>query len=122
MYSDEISRLKEILARRVKPTSGLVIFFFYQYGAHRDLYSFPTRRSSDLRSIRDGGMGAAAGLFVPDRGARTIRSEEHTSELQSRGQIVCRLLLEKKTALKALIKDMNLKTIDLRARKKALPD
>src|SRR5690625_3491800 len=27
----------------------------------------------------------------------TIRSEEHTSELQSRGHIVCRLLLEKKT-------------------------
>src|SRR5690625_3435850 len=28
------------------------------------------------------------------------RSEEHTSELQSRGQLVCRLLLEKKTARK----------------------
>src|SRR5690625_6700627 len=27
---------------------------------------------------------------------RTKRSEEHTSELQSRGQLVCRLLLEKK--------------------------
>src|SRR5207253_5863556 len=26
----------------------------------------------------------------------TIRSEEHTSELQSRGHLVCRLLLEKK--------------------------
>src|SRR5690625_6374051 len=26
-----------------------------------------------------------------------IRSEEHTSELQSRGHLVCRLLLEKKT-------------------------
>src|SRR5690625_6288184 len=26
----------------------------------------------------------------------SIRSEEHTSELQSRGQLVCRLLLEKK--------------------------
>src|SRR5690625_5324620 len=26
------------------------------------------------------------------------RSEEHTSELQSRGHVVCRLLLEKKTA------------------------
>src|SRR5437870_6364465 len=25
-----------------------------------------------------------------------VRSEEHTSELQSRGQLVCRLLLEKK--------------------------
>src|SRR5690625_6256062 len=27
-----------------------------------------------------------------------IRSEEHTSELQSRGHLVCRLLLEKKKA------------------------
>src|SRR5690625_1438854 len=27
---------------------------------------------------------------------KTARSEEHTSELQSRGHIVCRLLLEKK--------------------------
>src|SRR5690606_40124631 len=31
--------------------------------------------------------------FTPDRG---IRSEEHTSELQSRENLVCRLLLEKK--------------------------
>src|SRR5690625_876880 len=30
------------------------------------------------------------------RGATTHRSEEHTSELQSRGHLVCRLLLEKK--------------------------
>src|SRR5690625_7034777 len=29
---------------------------------------------------------------------RLIRSEEHTSELQSRGHLVCRLLLEKKKA------------------------
>src|SRR5690625_6631629 len=28
---------------------------------------------------------------------RSLRSEEHTSELQSRGHLVCRLLLEKKT-------------------------
>src|SRR5690625_5370137 len=27
---------------------------------------------------------------------QNLRSEEHTSELQSRGQLVCRLLLEKK--------------------------
>src|SRR5207253_6031185 len=31
--------------------------------------------------------------------AGTVRSEEHTSELQSRGQLVCRLLLEKKNSL-----------------------
>src|SRR5690625_5737635 len=29
--------------------------------------------------------------------AKSPRSEEHTSELQSRGHLVCRLLLEKKT-------------------------
>src|SRR5437870_8391911 len=28
----------------------------------------------------------------------SVRSEEHTSELQSRGHLVCRLLLEKKNA------------------------
>src|SRR5437870_10938370 len=31
-------------------------------------------------------------------GARCVRSEEHTSELQSRGHLVCRLLLGKKNA------------------------
>src|SRR5690625_5991190 len=30
------------------------------------------------------------------RTRRELRSEEHTSELESRGQLVCRLLLEKK--------------------------
>src|SRR5207247_3587626 len=30
-------------------------------------------------------------------GSRPVRSEEHTSELQSRVDLVCRLLLEKKT-------------------------
>src|SRR2546429_6293074 len=32
----------------------------------------------------------------PDRGTRDTRSEEHTSELQSRLHLVCRLRLEKK--------------------------
>src|SRR5215510_8559335 len=38
--------------------------------------------------------------------ARHVRSEEHTSELQSRGHLVCRLLLEKKkkSALDAYLK------------------
>src|SRR5690625_323780 len=41
-------------------------------------------------------------VFLPARGrgrrAHALRSEEHTSELQSRGHLVCRLLLEKKNA------------------------
>src|SRR5690606_41318265 len=41
----------------------------------------------------------AGGGVAPDRKAATVatRSEEHTSELQSRENLVCRLLLEKKT-------------------------
>src|SRR5437870_6730063 len=34
--------------------------------------------------------------FGTRRLVRQLRSEEHTSELQSRGHLVCRLLLEKK--------------------------
>src|SRR2546430_5183841 len=33
---------------------------------------------------------------APKTKARTMRSEEHTSELQSQSNLVCRLLLEKK--------------------------
>src|SRR5258707_5061003 len=36
----------------------------------------------------------------PDRDTRKPRSEEHTSELQSRQYLVCRLLLEKKKTSK----------------------
>src|SRR5690625_4699715 len=41
----------------------------------------------------------AVQIFVPidaDADLTAVRSEEHTSELQSRGHLVCRLLLEKK--------------------------
>src|SRR5437870_8144878 len=38
------------------------------------------------------------------------RSEEHTSELQSRGHLVCRLLLEKKN-LKYITKFRNMRSI-----------
>src|SRR3989442_5311027 len=38
----------------------------------------------------------AGGLVMEERRPAGIRSEEHTSELQSRPHLVCRLLLEKK--------------------------
>src|SRR5206468_6898755 len=40
--------------------------------------------------------GSAEGIFF---WIRKFRSEEHTSELQSRSDLVCRLLLEKKKTL-----------------------
>src|SRR5439155_20345674 len=47
-----------------------------------------------LRRV-NAGESAAIRLKIPEQGVS--RSEEHTSELQSRGHLVCRLLLEKKT-------------------------
>src|SRR3712207_7948715 len=71
------------------------------------------RRRGRRRRLSRAGAGhrAAGGARGPDRvgepqdgGDRTVdsgglRSEEHTSELQSRQYLVCRLLLEKKTTL-----------------------
>src|SRR2546422_3996312 len=57
----------------------------------------PTRSAPPWR---DSGRSRAAETRTPEtagaRRARTSRSEEHTSELQSRLHLVCRLLLEKK--------------------------
>src|SRR5947209_14949323 len=76
-------------------------------GVSRYLPSFPTRRSSDLRLevLQERGVGARrarpGGRRRREEGdgalrhAQRERSEEHTSELQSRQYLVCRLLLEK---------------------------
>src|SRR2546428_7330714 len=42
------------------------------------------------------GTGASSTTRVRSSRSRAKRSEEHTSELQSRSDLVCRLLLEKK--------------------------
>src|SRR5436309_10852448 len=86
--------------------------FLYRYVNHRNLHSFPTRRSSDLgnrraqaRSLLCGGGNCEAAVEkVPQKRCEirnvavfaSLRSEEHTSELQSRENLVCRHLLEKK--------------------------
>src|SRR5690349_24427523 len=88
----------------------LLLLFYYFYrcrGGHRDLHSFPTRRSSDL-SPRQMQKDRPYEPDPPTSSAKSCRgvarvpsqsptrSEEHTSELQSRRDLVCRLLLEKK--------------------------
>src|SRR5690349_23185686 len=75
-----------------------MVFFFSGPGGHRDLHSFPTRRSSDLTWPGPGaGTDSRTTPWTPGRcGPASTRSEEHTSELQSRRDLVCRLLLEKK--------------------------
>src|SRR5690606_40927472 len=47
-------------------------------------------------------------ISLPTKGNRLVRSEEHTSELQSRENLVCRLLLEKKKTTNALAPRLSL--------------
>src|SRR5438046_8099251 len=81
----------------------------------RHRHSFPTRRSSDLFHDCPDEMAAVVSQRQPHKrptragiGVRRAlagevwkRSEEHTSELQSLTNLVCRLLLEKKKRLRA---------------------
>src|SRR5258707_4140611 len=53
-------------------------------------------RLTAAQSAQEGIPGVRAGRLHEDLGADRERSEEHTSELQSRQYLVCRLLLEKK--------------------------
>src|SRR5215208_8132384 len=57
---------------------------------------FRSRRRSCRSRSRAGAAAPPRALRRARRCAGSSRSEEHTSELQSRGHLVCRLLLEKK--------------------------
>src|SRR5207237_8823619 len=101
------------------------LFLFHSYSAARYSHSFPTRRSSDLAQVEQVLLDASANVErihrsfdlparieqrrIPrrrgevdaerrgiERPSSFLRSEEHTSELQSHLNLVCRLLLEKK--------------------------
>src|SRR2546426_4528010 len=56
----------------------------------RRLHGFTRWRGTPRQSILD---------LPPGRSPRHVRSEEHTSELQSPCNLVCRLLLEKKKTI-----------------------
>src|SRR2546430_8963068 len=49
-----------------------------------------------FRSLSDGHFAGRETFLQSKKGAGVLRSEEHTSELQSQSNLVCRLLLEKK--------------------------
>src|SRR2546430_10671990 len=84
----------------------LLLFFFFNDTATTEIYTLSLHDALPISSLpRDkvivaycwgpgcnGSTRAAAKLAA----ARVERSEEHTSELQSQSNLVCRLLLEKK--------------------------
>src|SRR3712207_7320293 len=93
-----------------KVNSPTVVFFndtatteIYTLSLHDALpiYEYDAGSQTTLLRAQDAAkflldlLAAPAGVAVGVREA--LRSEEHTSELQSRQYLVCRLLLEKKT-------------------------
>src|SRR3712207_8077849 len=90
----------------------LFFFFFFNDTATTEIYTLSLHdalpicdhraEASDREDAVDRQPGRAAGGRRPSlvqdaiEGCGKFRSEEHTSELQSRQYLVCRLLLEKK--------------------------
>src|SRR2546421_6068604 len=88
------------------------IFFFFNDTATTEIYTLSLHDALPISCAEPARLGAAcAGERVPQlleipgaavqleavfAGVAGARSEEHTSELQSRSDLVCRLLLEKK--------------------------
>src|SRR5471032_3573935 len=82
----------------------LSLFFFFFLMIRRPPRSTLFPYTTLFRSCR-GPAGRGIPPAAGRRGASGARSEEHTSELQSHHDIVCRLLLEKKKKQNTDIKD-----------------
>src|SRR5436309_6302201 len=91
-----------IWARRRRPRSSRI--------GHQAV-GVDRRRRHQLRAER--GRGGLPGrrarkpAAVRTRGDAEVRSEEHTSELQSRENLVCRLLLEKRNRSGSFMRTLN---------------
>src|SRR5690242_21797612 len=78
------------------PQMSPSFFFFFNDTATTEIYTLSLHDALPISTQDDVAAALAdAGTFVFAR-AGVDRSEEHTSELQSHVNLVCRLLLEKK--------------------------
>src|SRR5690349_24056648 len=79
-----------------------MIFFFFHNTATTEIYTLSLHDALPICVLPKPDLRTVARLArertdaVEPRDVRQHRSEEHTSELQSRRDLVCRLLLEKK--------------------------
>src|SRR2546421_7427439 len=80
-----------------------------KYGRGRP--AFPSALSANGRGLFSSNTPSAS--CPGDRWPLASRSEEHTSELQSRSDLVCRLLLEKKKKTKHLLHETTRERIEL---------
>src|SRR5438876_10929655 len=83
-------------------TATSALFFFFTAAATTEIYTLSLHDAlpiSHLFRSRERGPGRESGEPPGEnllRPGQQLRSEEHTSELQSPVHLVCRLLLEKK--------------------------
>src|SRR5437660_11377804 len=73
-------------------------FFFFNDTATTEIYTLSLHDALPIFSSTSGSCAVCepCGRLTQTGKSTCARSEEHTSELQSRGHLVCRLLLEKK--------------------------
>src|SRR5436190_24355009 len=71
-------------------------FFFFNDTATTEIYTLSLHDALPIYQQTRSGEGEDRGLGVFNSWKLGARSEEHTSELQSHSDLVCRLLLEKK--------------------------
>src|SRR5690349_25091204 len=74
-------------------------FFFFNDTATTEIYTLSLHDALPTSTTRPSATCASVssdGVALPRISRAPSRSEEHTSELQSRRDLVCRLLLEKK--------------------------
>src|SRR2546429_3604748 len=85
-------------------SDSIIFFFFFNDTATTEIYTLSLHDALPISVHRDGHVEVEKAFYhVPPEYLRQDvwvhvieRSEEHTSELQSRLHLVCRLLLEKK--------------------------
>src|SRR2546427_6039779 len=84
----------------------LFIFFFFNDTATTEIYTLSLHDALPISShYGSANRHTRAWLLVDASFRRVQRSEEHTSELQSQSNLVCRLLLEKKKNRKRNTRD-----------------
>src|SRR2546421_12480228 len=74
----------------------LIFFFFFNDTATTEIYTLSLHDALPISYLGSQGDEPRRTELGGAPRARHRRSEEHTSELQSRSDLVCRLLLEKK--------------------------
>src|SRR6266550_9281168 len=92
---------------------SFLFFFFFNDTATTEIYTLSLHDALPIFPAAGSPRRANPGTGPPHQG----RSEEHTSELQSRLHLVCRLLLEKKKRYRPLVSLNNKKSHNIEKRK-----